>query len=242
MDRFNKLDGFAVDLVAKLAPWAAPIPTAYLVGRATVEHLAWPVWVGFVAAVIVESLGLATTSTALTLREYNAEKRKSDPSAPFVLAAALVGVYLVVAVGLTVALDIVPALAVYSPAIFPLLSLTGVTVLALRGDHRRRVAEIEKGKAERRKRRAERKRNGGGTKPARAPEPVTAQAAHYTATSATTRERARAVLLERPGISGSELGRTLGRSERLGRKLKAELLPELDLPISGNGRKEEGDD
>ena len=84
------LESRLVDLVAQIAPWAAPIPTAYLVGRATVLHLAWPVEVGIVAAVIIESLGLATTSTALALREYNASKRQADPAAPFPLAAGLV--------------------------------------------------------------------------------------------------------------------------------------------------------
>jgi len=159
----DNLESAAVDLVAKIAPWAAPIPTAYLVGRATVLHLAWPVEVGIVAAVIVESLGLATTATALDLREYNASKRKTDPAAPFPLAAVLVGAYLAVAVVLTVALDTVPALATYAPAIFPLLSLTGVTVLALRADQRRRLAAIAGVKAERQ---AERQAARQGTRQA----------------------------------------------------------------------------
>jgi len=149
-ERIDQLESVAVDLVAKVAPWCAPLPTAYLVGRATVVHLAWPAWVGFVAAVIVESLGLATTATALVLRDYNQSKRKTDPRAPFALALALVGVYFVVATGLTVVLDISPGLAVYAPAIFPTLSLTGVTVLALRSDHKRRLADIESERAEKR--------------------------------------------------------------------------------------------
>lgn len=154
----GQVESVLTDAVAKVAPWAAPIPTAYLVGKATVAHLRWPTWVGIVAAVIVESLGLATTATALELREYNQGKRKSDPPAPFPLAALLVAVYLVVAVGLTVALDIAPVLAAYSPAVFPLLSLCGVTTLAIRGDHRRRVGAIEAEKARRRAaRRAKRK-------------------------------------------------------------------------------------
>jgi hypothetical protein len=152
-NQLGQAEALATDAVAKVAPWAAPIPTAYLVGRATVEHLHWPNAVGVAAAVVVESLGLATTATALELRGYNQGKRKSDPVAPFTLAAVLVAVYLAVAVGLTVALDIAPALAVYSPAIFPLLSLCGVTVLALRGDHRRRMEAIETVKKERKARR-----------------------------------------------------------------------------------------
>ena len=66
------------------------------------------------------------------------------------MAASLVGVYLVAAFGLTIVLDVVPSLAQYSPAIFPVLSLTGVAVLALRGDHRRRLATIEAVKQKRR--------------------------------------------------------------------------------------------
>jgi hypothetical protein len=159
-ERVDQLESIAVDLVAKVAPWCAPLPTAYLVGRATVVHLQWPAWVGFVAAVIVESLGLATAATALVLREYNASKRKTDPPAPFALALALVGVYFVVATGLTVLLDIAPALAVYSPAIFPTLSLTGVTVLAIRADHKRRLAGIESVKAERKEARKSGRQTG----------------------------------------------------------------------------------
>lgn len=144
---------------AKIAPWLAPLPTAYLIGRATVQHLAWPGWVATVAAITIEALGLATTSTALELREWNAHKRKTDPDAPVNLAYGLVGLYFVTATGLTVALDIFPSLSTYAPAIFPLLSLAGVTVLALRSDHRRRVAELEKEKAERKADRAARHAN-----------------------------------------------------------------------------------
>ena len=125
---------------------------------------------GIVAAIIVESLGLATTTTALELREYNAGKRKSDPRAPFALAAVLVGVYLVVAVGLTVALDIVPTLAVYSPAIFPALSLCGVTTLAIRGDHKRRVESIRADKARRRANRKAKRAEVGRNVPQAEPE------------------------------------------------------------------------
>ena len=146
---FKQFESSLTNIVAGVAPWIAPLPTAYLVGRATITHLAWPGWVGVISALIIESLGLASTSTALLLYEYNQEKRKSDPAAPFWLAAILVGIYFAVATGLTVLLDIWPTLAGYAPAIFPLLSLTGVTCLALRGDHRRRITAIQSAKMER---------------------------------------------------------------------------------------------
>lgn len=138
------------DLIAGLAPWLAPIPTAYLVGRATLGALGWPLAVAICAALIVESLGLTATNTALALWQYNRQRRKTDPAAPFALAAGLVLAYVAVAVLLTVALDVTPSLARYAPAIWPALSLTGVTLLALRADHARRLDLIQADKQERR--------------------------------------------------------------------------------------------
>lgn len=156
-DWIDQAEAFAADIVAKIAPWVAPIPTAYLVGRATIKHLNWPFLIGLIAAIIVESLGLATTLTALELRDYNKSKRKSDPAAPFWLAAILVGTYFIVALGLTVALDIFPEQAIFAPGIFPLLSLCGVTVLALRTDHGRRLKAIKADKRERKETRQKRR-------------------------------------------------------------------------------------
>lgn len=153
MNTLDTIEAVAIDIVAKIAPWAAPIPTAFLVGRSTVEHLQWPLAIGIIAAIIVESLGLATTATSLELYQYNQGRRKSDPPAPFQLSVVLVAFYFIVATGLTVALDIFPALARYAPAIFPALSLTGVLVLALRLDQRRRAQAFAVEKAERKERR-----------------------------------------------------------------------------------------
>lgn len=52
-----------------------------------------------------------------------------------------------------------------------------------------------------------------------------------------TKDQARKILTERPGISGAELGDLLGKSDSLGRKLKRELQRELlpEIPVSPNG-------
>ena len=89
IERLNQLESIGADLVAKLAPWLAPLPTAYLVYRATVAHLVWLVWAGLVAAAVIEGLGLASTSAALALWDWNRAKRQSDPAAPVCLALAL---------------------------------------------------------------------------------------------------------------------------------------------------------
>lgn len=137
------------DLVARVAPWLAPLPTAYLTGRATVAHLHWPAWLGGAAGLIIESLGLAAVNTALELYEYNQTRRKTDPAAPFWLAALLAGVYFAAVTGLTVLLDTHPAWAIYAPLVFPLLSLSGATALALRSDQARRLETIAQERADR---------------------------------------------------------------------------------------------
>jgi hypothetical protein len=52
----------------------------------------------------------------------------------------------------------------------------------------------------------------------------------YTEVSEDTKTKAIQILAQRPDINGADLGRMLGRSESLGRKLKAEL-----VSVNGNG-------
>jgi hypothetical protein len=137
------------DGIAAFGPWITPIPSAVLVANATVKDLHWSAELGWIAAAIIESLGLTTVSTTLLLWEYNAGKRKTDPDAPFLLAASLVGTYLVSTIGLTVLLDIFPDLARYAPALFPILALVGAVNLALRSGHHRRLAAIAQERADR---------------------------------------------------------------------------------------------
>lgn len=175
--KLDKLETQAVDFVARFSPWLAPLPTAYLTATATVEHLAWPQAVGIIAGVIVEALGLSSVSTALKLREYNATRRKIpddweptdkngkrktyrgivDPPAPFKLTIITAVVYFVAVTFLTVALDTAPNLATYAPLVFPVMSLAGAIVLAVRADHKRRLDAIAGEEAERKAKRQERR-------------------------------------------------------------------------------------
>ena len=207
----DTVEGALVELAVRLAGWLAPLPAAYAAYRAGVDLLDWPPAVAVGAAVAVETLGLATTGTALTLWRYNLSKRKSEPSAPTGYALALVGVYFIASLSLVLLVHKFASLVSWVPGLFPVLSLAGVGTLALRADHTRRLADNERQRAERS---AARRRKQA------APVPVAAVAGAGTGAS---RQRAAAILAEQPNISGSELGRLLGRSERLGRKLKAEI-------------------
>lgn len=148
-ESFSEIETNLTDGIAAIGPWITPLPSAALVANAVVQDLHWNPALGWITAAIIESLGLTTVSTSLQLWDYNAGKRKADPGAPFMLAAALVGVYLISTIGLTVLLDIFPELGRYAPALFPLLALVGAVNLALRSGHRRRMAGIAQERAER---------------------------------------------------------------------------------------------
>lgn len=137
------------DLIANIAPWIAPVPTAFLIYRSSIKYLEWPWYIALVAALVIEFVGLSVTNQALILYDYNRGKRKTDPAAPLWLAVILVILYVGVALVLTVLLDTIPGLSRYAPAIFPLLSLVGITVLALRSDHVHRLFTVEQMRQER---------------------------------------------------------------------------------------------
>ena len=47
----NAIEKNAVKIVAKIAPWLAPFPSAYFVARSAVVHLALPIPVAVIVAV-----------------------------------------------------------------------------------------------------------------------------------------------------------------------------------------------
>lgn len=152
------LERRAVDLVASLAPWFAPLPTAWLVYDRTMHYLAWPWYVALVAGITLELLGVGILATWLMLYGYNRDKRKSDPAAVMWLPVGLVVLYVLTAEALTVVLDVWPAMATIAPALFPVLSVAAFALLALRANHTRRLDDIRLQKLDTKRQRDERKR------------------------------------------------------------------------------------
>jgi DNA-binding transcriptional ArsR family regulator len=143
----QNLERNTIKVVAKLSPWLAPLPSAYFVGRSAMIHLALPLLVAVIVAAIIETLGLATVHTALWAYDWNTRKRKSDPSAPVILAVTLGGVYIVATLGLVVFLEVWPMLATYAPAIFPALAVVGAVNLALISRQEQRETDVKEQKA-----------------------------------------------------------------------------------------------
>jgi len=144
---------FLVKIVARLTPWFAPFPSAYFVARSSMEHLQIPLTVAIIIAAIVEFLGLTSVHTWLWLSDWNNRKRKIDPTAPAGYALALGLVYLTATIGLTILLEVFPALSTYAPALFPALALVGAFNLALISQQENRETLVRQ---EREERRAER--------------------------------------------------------------------------------------
>jgi hypothetical protein len=153
----NNLEKNTIKTVAKLAPWLAPLPSAYFVARSAMDNLSLPLPVAIIVAAIIETLGLATVHTALWAYEWNAQKRKTDPAAPTALTVALGMVYVVSTLGLVVFLEVWPSLATYAPAIFPALAVVGTLNLAMISRQEQREANV---KAEKAERKAARQGNG----------------------------------------------------------------------------------
>jgi hypothetical protein len=215
----DNVERLAIVIVSRAAPWAAPLAPAYLVATAVQKHFDTPLWVAVAVGVTLEAVGIASTHITMEMYQYNQTKRQSDPKAPFDVGLAATIVYFLVGISLTVVLEIFPETVIIAPAAFFLLAIVAYITLALMSGHARRTQGIEQEKQDKKK------RHQSGTRTA-------TRTGTWTAIGTATRDQARAIMAERPAISGSELGRQLGRSERLGRRLKTELEAEQ----SSNGK------
>lgn len=152
----HRFERFLIDLAVMIAPWAADVPVAYLSAYGIINVLKWHPVIGYASAVAIEALGLACTSVALEFRDYNATKRKADPSAPAWAAWLFVALYFVSSLVLSL-LNVLTGLAVYAILVWPIISAVGTMVHAMRQDHMRRLATIHEDKEQQRLERAARR-------------------------------------------------------------------------------------
>jgi len=223
-DFFGAGEAILLAGITRAASWGASVPNAVMVARSaqSIYGLSWP-W-ALTIAISLELIGHALVEHWQSAKSWNETKRQTDPAANATLALGLTVGFWVVDFVMVAALAASMWAAsgdwrVFVSLCYPLVGVA-VAVVTNERAHLFRVKQaVEQERRERKEKRHEgrnRTRNVPGTAAATRAEP-------YTATSNATRQRAAAILAERPGISGSELGRILGRSPRLGRKLKAEL-------------------
>lgn len=239
------LEGTLVDNLAATTPWLAPVIPAYLAYRNMVDVLGFASWVALVGALTVEFLGLATVSTVFMLWDYNSQAGEGR-RAPVMAALLTAGGYIVIVLTVNVLLDESGVVDKVAQGLLSLLSVVAAVTLAVRAGHARRVLEAEevrerereereRARQERRERRKEKGGSGSGTGGSGSGRRGGMMPVFERYTRPEVVERAREILAERSGISGSELGRLLGKSDSLGRKLKREITAEM----GGNGKERE---
>ena len=138
-----------VQFVANLAPYIAPVPSAYFVARSSIHHLGIPLVIGVVTGLVIETLGFSSVHTWLLLTDWNTKSRKTDAKAPANFALLLVFFYLIVTVSLTVGLEIIPNWSVFTPALFPFLAIIGAVNLILVAQQEQREIEVKNVQLER---------------------------------------------------------------------------------------------
>lgn len=141
-------------VVGRLATWLAPLPSALLVGRALGDIFelagAWP----WVMAGTVELVGLVTSGLWLTAKEWNENKRKTDPAANERLALGALIFYFVVVVAILAVLELPVMLETGNPSglvalLFPGLSVVAILAMNERAAQTKRQAAIAQEKQER---------------------------------------------------------------------------------------------
>lgn len=131
-----------IDFVSKTSPWIAPLPSAFFVHTAAVNNLHADPGLAWVIAVVIETLGLTTTHTALGMHTWNQGHRdQPEKQAPFGLAIALAVTYVLATLSLITVLEVLPEMQHYAPAMFPILAVVGAVNLAIRSHHNRRILE-----------------------------------------------------------------------------------------------------
>jgi hypothetical protein len=139
----------AVRFLAQTAPWLAPLPSAWFVGRSVYLHLllGWQlavhpavnVAVAALCGLVVETLGIVSVHNTLALVRWNnhghVRKQGGWEKAPVPLSLACVGIYFTAVGVLLVLLEAVPVTAIYTPPLFAVLAAIGAMNLGILDQH-----------------------------------------------------------------------------------------------------------
>jgi hypothetical protein len=150
-DTSQTFERVVIDNLAAFTPWLAPLIPASMAYHNMITRLDFSPVVSLLGAVAVEFLGLCAVSTALEFWKYNEDKRKTDNSAPFVVALLAGLFYVVIILTVNAMLDLTQSLEVkvVAKAMLSLLSVVAAVIIALRSQHRRRLKDIADDKAQR---------------------------------------------------------------------------------------------
>lgn len=149
------------DRILQYLPLLAPVPTAWMAGSATYEVMLFPIPVAVISALVIEGLGFVAVNTAIQMRDFNRRLNGVELAqkmrAPVGQAYLATGLYVVVALVMTVLLHVFPQTVIYAPIPFVLMAVAGAWLYSLRADFSAKVAEKEQGREQARQARADKK-------------------------------------------------------------------------------------
>lgn len=150
----RKTEAVLIDLISSLSPWICPILPAYITGSNLYSVLNYPVYIAVICALVIETIGLSSMSTILLLWSWNETKREKDPSAPVGLAIISGVLYISVVLSVNVLLEINPLqYKILVNGLMSLMTVVAALIIAVRGQHSRRLEEIAQERKERKEER-----------------------------------------------------------------------------------------
>ena len=144
------VESLLVDVIASYSPWLAPVIPAYMTWHSMSSILGFPVWVAWVGAAVIETIGLSAIQTAIFFWNFNQTKGVSTPAAPFWLAVITAMFYLTVVISANVLIEVYPQSEILVKALLSSLSVCGGVIIAMRAGQARRERKVEIEKQERR--------------------------------------------------------------------------------------------
>jgi len=143
------VESLLIDNIAATLPYLTPIVPSFLMYHNLAEVLGFPHFIALIGAVITEGLGLASIATAYMLWDYGDSKKTGHRNSPFLVAASMTLLYLLVVILVNSLLDAGSFLVKLAKLLLTLLTVVSGVILAIRSQHARRLAEAEQLRAER---------------------------------------------------------------------------------------------
>ena len=143
------VESLLIDNIAATLPYLTPILPSFLMYHNLAEVLGFPHFIALIGAVITEGLGLASIATAYMLWDYGDSKKTGHRNSPFLVAASMTLLYLLVVILVNSLLDAGSFLVKLAKLLLTLLTVVSGVILAIRSQHARRLAEAEQLRAER---------------------------------------------------------------------------------------------
>ncbi|MBN2003096.1 MAG: hypothetical protein JXA21_07035 [Anaerolineae bacterium] len=247
-DLTGGLEALALAITTRAASWVATVPTVALAARTIETVFVLPPTTAIASSIALELVGQSVVNGWLRAKEWNANKRKTDPAANERLLLGFSGIYFAADFLLVGALEVPLAIAGewvhLTSLLFPLMQIVSTIVTAERAAQFRREAVIGAEKAERTgKRSANRAENQAerlGKEPDNRSETDTL--ANLNAANRSRQHAKQATLnallnvyQNEPHLSYAEAGRKVGRSKSWVAGALAELEAQGAIKRNGNG-------